>query len=170
MPRAPLRPTYRQCGAGRVGAGDGYTGGYWGGLYRYPASTKGPNTLSGADPSEAGPGSPSGAGVGGDLHSAPRARPPASGPPWASPRPAPCGRCPAVGSCRPIPASWPIRARIDYILLKVSQNPEVSPKNVEKACHSPNIQNGSQKSPLDILRFTFSSAFSHKELMAHFDR
>ena len=62
----------------------------------------------------------------------------------------------------------PIRARFHDILLKVSQNPIVSPKSVEKACHSPYLQNEAQKSPLDFLRFLYSSAFSHKELMAAF--
>ena len=60
------------------------------------------------------------------------------------------------------------RARISLILLKVSQNGEVSWKSVEKACHSPYLQKRSQKSPLDFLRFPFSVAFSHKELMGRF--
>ena len=66
-------------------------------------------------------------------------------------------------------ASWPIRARLHLILLKVSQNGIVSPKYVEKASHSPCFQNPSRKSPLEILRFPFSLAFSAKELMGHFD-
>ena len=33
----------------------------------------------------------------------------------------------------------------------------------------PNSQNGSRKSPLDFLRFYFSAAFSHKELLDHFE-
>ena len=61
-------------------------------------------------------------------------------------------------------------ARFDLILLKVSQNGIVSPKKLEKACHSPYIQNGPQNSPLGILRIPFSAAFSHKELMGHFCR
>ena len=60
------------------------------------------------------------------------------------------------------------RARFDLILLKVSQNSQVSPKSVYKACHSPYFQNGSQKSALDFLRFPFVAAFSHKELMGPF--
>ena len=40
---------------------------------------------------------------------------------------------------------------------------------MHKACHSPYFQNGLQKSALGILRFTFSVAFSHKELMGHFE-
>ena len=61
------------------------------------------------------------------------------------------------------------KARIHDILLKVSQNRNVSPKYVEKACHSPHIQNGLGKSPLEILGFPLSPAFSHKELLGHFD-
>ena len=61
------------------------------------------------------------------------------------------------------------KARFQVILLKVSQNPKVSPKYVEKACHSPCVQNGLQMSPLDFLGFSISPAFSHKELMGLFD-
>ena len=69
----------------------------------------------------------------------------------------------------PLPASWPIVARFHDILLKVSQNTEVSPKSVQKACHSPYSQKRSKNSPLEILRFPLSGAFSHKELMGYFD-
>ena len=65
-------------------------------------------------------------------------------------------------------ASWPITARFQVISHKVSQNGIVSPKNVNKACHSPYIQNGAQKSPLEILRFPLLLAFSPKELMVLF--
>ena len=65
-------------------------------------------------------------------------------------------------------ASQPIRARFRLFFSKVSQNHRVSPVLSEKACHSPYIQNGSQKSPLGILRIPFSAAFSHKELMGPF--
>ena len=82
------------------------------------------------------------------------------------------GRCPCRASpwcssskCRP----GPIRARIDLILPKVNQNGGVSPKYHQKAYHSPCSQNGSQKSALEIPRIPFSRAFSHKELMGHFD-
>ena len=71
---------------------------------------------------------------------------------------------PGPSECR----LWANRARIDYILLKVSQNRIVSPEFVEKACHSPYSQNGSGKSALDFLGFPYSTAFSHKELMGHF--
>ena len=65
-------------------------------------------------------------------------------------------------------ASWPILARFDLILLNYSQNARVSPKYVNKACHSPYLQNGLQKSALQILRFPYFVAFSHKELMGLF--
>ena len=66
-------------------------------------------------------------------------------------------------------ASWPIRARIRVLFCKVSQNGRVSPEKCQKAYHSPCFQNRPQKSPLDILRFPFSAAFSHKELLGLFD-
>ena len=53
------------------------------------------------------------------------------------------------------PASWPIRARFHVNSCKVSQNGQVSPGNVEKACHSPCFQNGLAMSPLDFLGFPF---------------
>ena len=56
-------------------------------------------------------------------------------------------------------------ARINLILLKLSQNGQVSSKYVEKASHSPCFHFGLQKSPLEFPRFPFCSAFSHKELM-----
>ena len=88
---------------------------------------------------------------------------------------APTPPLPAVGPAplggtlpRANAASGPIKARFNLILLKYSQNRVVSPKYVHKACHSPYIQNGSQKSPLRILRFPYSLAFSHKELLGPF--
>ena len=123
----------------------------------YPASSK-----AEVPDSEAGPGSPTRSGVGGlGLQ-----RPPGS-------RYHPCGARSAcslpVPGPSPLPASWPIRARFTSILLKVSQNDEVSPENVHKACPSPCFQNGVEKSPLDFLRFPYFVAFSRKELMGHFD-
>ena len=73
--------------------------------------------------------------------------------------------CTGPLECRP----GPIEARIDLILWKLSQNAEVSPKYVEKACLSPCSQNEAQKSPLDFLGFPVSTAFSHKELMGRSD-
>ena len=63
---------------------------------------------------------------------------------------------------------WANTATFDLILLKLSQNRRVSPFLIEKACHSPYFQNGLQKSALEKLRFPFSRAFSHKELMGLF--
>ena len=63
---------------------------------------------------------------------------------------------------------WANKARFQSISYKVSQNGQVSPINVEKACHSPYFQNELGKSPLEILRFLYLRAFSHKELMGHF--
>ena len=111
--------------------------------------------------SEAGPGSPAGAGVGGlgagrtgtvMYH-------PAG--PVGSPGPS----LYMTSQKRP---STAIGTRIDLILLKVSQKDEVSPEYVQKACHSPYFQNDAQKSPLGFLRFPFLAAFSPKELMGHF--
>ena len=82
---------------------------------------------------------------------------PLQGPPWYRTLP------------RANPASWPIRARLPSFYCKVSQNRIVSPNCVEKASHSPYFQNELQKSALEILRFPFSAAFSHKELMGRFD-
>ena len=63
---------------------------------------------------------------------------------------------------------WANRARIEVKTGKVSQNGKVSPKSVQKAQLSPYFQKRLQKSPLEILRFPFSAAFSHKELMGLF--
>ena len=110
---------------------------------------------------ERAPEAPVGAGVGGHGGRAPST---------SSDHPcgARSGRCPSLSLPRANAASWPIRARFVSFYCKVSQNREVSPKFDEKACHSPYIQNGSQMSPLEFLRFPFSRAFSHKELMGLF--
>ena len=71
---------------------------------------------------------------------------------------------PGPSECRP----WANKARFHSFYWKVSQNDEVSPKNVEKAYHSPYFQNRVQKSPLEILRFPFLPAFSCKELIGPF--
>ena len=65
-------------------------------------------------------------------------------------------------------ASGPITARFSLKYCKVSQYRGVSPKYVEKASHAPYFQNGLQKSPLVILGFPFSPAFSPKELLGLF--
>ena len=80
-----------------------------------------------------------------------------------------------VGLLRSPPCTGPLEcrlranmARFRDISWKLSQNGRVSPENVEKACHSPCSQNEVRNSPLEILRFLFLSAFSHKELMVPF--
>ena len=123
-------------------------------------STKDGHLKSGAYDSEAGPGSPS---MGLEwvviCTAPPSVRTPPSGP----------GRAPepSLGAPRANAASWPIKARIRPLFSKVSQNRIVSPEYTHKACHSPYSQNGLGKSPLKILRFPFSLAFSHKELLGH---
>ena len=137
----------------------GYTGraipGY------YPAA-KHPDRKDPYD-SEAGPGSPAGAGVGGHMGPSPGC---------ATARYHPTGPVGLPAGALPVPglrlaASWPIRTRLRSKPVKVSQNLEVSPKSVKKASHSPCFQNGLQKSALEILRFPISLAFSGKELMGH---
>ena len=63
---------------------------------------------------------------------------------------------------------WANRARFSDISWKLSQNRGVSPKSVQKACHSPYFQNRLKKSALGFLRFPFCPAFSHKELLGLF--
>ena len=86
----------------------------------------------------------------------------------------PCGARSALQASLSPPradaASWPIRARFRLSYTKVSQNDEVSTKSTHKACHSPHFQNGLRNSPLEILRFPYFAAFSHKELMVPFER
>ena len=145
--------------AGRVGTRVGYIG--W--VIPGP-STDALCSGSSAVTAKRAPEALQGAGVGG--HSA-------AGERWAGrvyPHPpGPVGhlRCPPWD----IPLDCPPganTARFHDILLKVSQNGQVSPENVNKASHSPCFQNGLRKSPLEILRFPFWRAFSHKELSGHF--
>ena len=63
---------------------------------------------------------------------------------------------------------WANKARFELYFSKVSQNEQVSPEKCHEACHSPYFQNGPVKSPLQILRFPFWPAFSHKELIGLF--
>ena len=127
-----------QGGCTRVGMGPG---GYRGGLYRV-LPTQPPCCSRSKPDSEAGPRKAlQGPGVGwsgaADVRWAGRLQNPPYGPGrslWALPGSGP-SECPPRAH----------RARINLILLKVSQNAEVSPKYVNKACHSPHSQNGSQK-------------------------
>ena len=104
-----------------------------------------------------------GGGVGGDMLQRPRGHPGCF--PTTPAGPAPCGRCRAPGLSNA--ASGPITARFDLNSSKVSKNGIVSPGSVHKACHTPYFQNGLVMSPLEILGFPYSPAFSHKELMTH---
>ena len=138
------------CGLG------GYTGWVIPAIPSYRAEEPTP-----ASPSEAGPGRPAGPGVGGEMRAGVggpcttlRAR---SGPPVAPP-------CTGPLDARLLAN----KARIDLILLKVSHFRVVSARSVEKACHSPHFQNEARNSPLEILGFPYSVAFSHKELMGLF--
>ena len=68
------------------------------------------------------------------------------------------GRCPwplPVPGTLAYAASQPIRARFKVYLLKVSQNAEVSPEYVQKACHSPCSQTGSESHLLKFPDFRF---------------
>ena len=161
------------------GTGGAYRGGVWGlGGYREGYTATQHAARGGVHDSEAGPGSPQcglewvvmkpgrptpvnkvlngtlGTAAGRLLH------PPLRGPVG------PCG--PSLVQDPRNAASQPIRARFMYIYCKVSQNRGVSPIFVEKACHSPYLQNGLRKSALGFLRFPYLRAFSHKELMGHF--
>ena len=162
MPAAPVTPRSMPC-TGWYRGGVWYQGGYTGwvmgeGYTGYPASLK-----AEADTSEAGPGSPHRGLEWWVSAAAPaRAQTTHSDPLQGSTGPA--------SLSGPLPASWPIGTRFDLNSTKLSQNDEVSPKSVEKASLYPYFQNGSQKSPLGFSRFPFGPAFSHKELIGHFDR
>ena len=118
--------------------------------------------------SGAGPGRPTGPGVGGQeagrVSLGVRRAGTVLHPPFGT------GRSPGPPWCRTlqIPASGPITARFQVFLLKVSQNRIVSPEMCEKACHSPYSQNGLGNHALDFLRFPFPASFSHKELIGPF--
>ena len=142
----------------RVGTGTGY--GDWVGRAGVVPTDQARCSRSKPD-SEAGPGTPlqgewSGWSGAADVQ-APRPPLPAVGPAPLS------GTLPRANA-----ASGPIKARFQSIYCKVSQKRVVSPKYVDKACHSPYIQNGVEKSPLEIPRFPISLAFSHKELIGPF--
>ena len=119
-------------------------------------------------PSEAGPGSPVGAGVGGVCSGRtgtdPGAHPPLLLPTHHSLRSGP-GPCRAlVGRAAPCGQ----RARFDVISCKVSKTAECHRKVSKRPVIVPIFQNRVQKSPLEILRFPISVAFSPKELMGLF--
>ena len=87
------------------------------------------------DPSGAGPGTPARGGVGGDLGPPPYVRTHPSGARAVGLQPP---SLVLLEQCRLLAN----RAKIDHISRKLSQNGEVSPKNVKKASHSPYSQNG----------------------------
>ena len=139
----------------------------WVGGWVYREGNTGPSTLleERYPDSEAGPGRPS-RGLEWVVWVA---RTPAGSCTTLRARSVPCWALPVHDPApRAIPASGPIWARFRSIFSKVSQNEEVSPKSVDKACHSPYSQNGPRNSPLEILRFPFLVAFSPKELMGLF--
>ena len=149
------------CGAG--GYQGGYTGWCTGWVYR--GSTTQPSSTLLEEPNQrSGPRNPCRGGVGGlggrtgdgggyGPETTLRARSVPAAPP-----------CLRTSECR-LTAN---RARFQQYSSKVSQNDEVSTEYVNKACHSPYSQNDAQMSPLEILRFPYSVAFSGKELMGHF--
>ena len=162
----------RQCGRGvtvqRCGSGGCTRVGIPGWVYRGSTSPARCPGRTQKQTSEAGPGRPTGPGVGGS------AGPGALGDGGGGGISPPCG--PGQSSPREAfpgiylrnAASWPIGARFTSFYCKVSQNGQVSPKKCKKACHSPYFQNGLEKSPLGFLRFPFSPAFSRKELLGLF--
>ena len=113
-----------------------------------------------------GPVGPAGAGVVGAGARTYRAAGTAPGPPlrgpvdalWASP-------CPGPSECRP----GPIRRDSMKFLRKLVKTAECHQKCQKRPVIVPILQNGYQKSPLDFLGFPFGAAFSHKELMGHFE-
>ena len=159
----------RRVGGGCTWWGMG-TGWVRGGVYRVPSQLPG----EGPTDSGAGPGSPAGwsgwsVGAGRTTHGQMKLNMGTGDGGGDGPsttlraRSVPLGP-PCTGTLQ-IAASWPIRRDLTSFFYKVSQNGEVSSEKCEKACHSPHIQNGSRKSPLEIPGFPFWPAFSHKELM-----
>ena len=76
---------------------------------------------------------------------------------WALP-------CPGPSECRP----WPIGRDSMTFLIKLVKTAKCHQNVSKRPPLVPIFQNGSQKSPLEILRFPYSAAFSPKELMGHF--
>ena len=65
-------------------------------------------------------------------------------------------------------ASWPIRRDSTSFSIKLVKTAECHQNMSKRPTLVPISQNGSRKSPLDILGFPISLAFSHKELMGMF--
>ena len=132
-------PVY-SCIAVTVGGGVWYQGGVyrWVPGWAIPGTTQTPRFARGECPVQrSGPRKPARAGVGGtgcsDVRAAGRLLYHPCGAPVGLLRSPPC-----TGPLGMPP--WANRARIDLISLKLSQNGQVSPKFIEKACLSPYIQ------------------------------
>ena len=117
----------------RTGIGTGIPGGYMEGYTGYPP-TRSQTARGGCRSQRSGPVAPAGGGVVGicartywDRPSCAPAHPPTH----------PCGARSPKGSLVGGWAPHGQRARLRLHFLKVSQNQEVSPKSIEKACHSP---------------------------------
>ena len=65
-------------------------------------------------------------------------------------------------------ASWPIGRDLTSFLVKLVEMTKCRQKSCKRPVIVPIFQNGSEKSPLEILRFPIYVAFSHKELMVPF--
>ena len=158
-------------GAGRVGIPGVYQGGYTGWVIRghipsQPALLEeGPAAVQ--RPQGAGPAlgrvvrKQAGAGrtrcsAGGDGSQDHPAGP--VGLPWSPP-------CP--GTLR-MPASGPYGRDLTSFPVKLVKTRECHRNITKRPVIVPILRNGSGKSPLDFLRFLFSVAFSHKELMVPF--
>ena len=149
---------YGALGTGiRVGTWEGYTGYYPATQLRgRPTAKRSMNQRSGPRKALQGPG------VGGFMHSAPgRPVPPLRGPVGALQAP------PCTSSSKP--ASWPKGRDLTSFLGNLVKTRKCRLKVSKRPLIVPICQNGSRKSPLEILGFPFSLAFSPKELMDHFD-
>ena len=149
----------------------GWLGGYTG--WVIPGTTSHPPTCQGLHPQgptqRSGPRKPLvGAGVGG-VGPSPQTRPRAVLGASASPPTHPAG---PVGPGRPsLVGGLAPRAKgrdSSYISLELSKTAKCHQKVSKRPPVVPVSQNGSGKSPLEILRFPISSAFSPKELMVPF--
>ena len=138
---------------------DGYTGGYWGGVIpgtqpacsrRVPCTAKrAPEALA-----EGWSGWYMGAGRPGDAYPHPAG--PVGPPRW-----------PSLGYARGA-ASGPIRRDLTSFTVKLVKTAKCRSNMSIRPVIVPVSKNGSKKSALKILRFPFSAAFSHKELIGSF--
>ena len=148
--------------------GDGYTGGCTGGLYRVLPSHRAPRP-EGTLTAKRAPEVPCrGTGVGGQGGLAVPFACPCTG---ARPAPAPTLRARSA-PCRDLPGAGPSpRAKgreLRSFPRKLVKTAKCHQKTSKRPTLVPIFQNGSQKSPLDFLRFPILAAFSHKELIGPF--